>query len=77
MEIEIISFGRIRELIENQSINIEALENTDQVKDYLEQRYPALAGTKYNLALNKKLVQGKSEITGHSTIAIMPPFSGG
>jgi len=32
---------------------------------------------KYALALNKKLVQSKTEIEGNSTIAIMPPFSGG
>jgi len=77
MEIDIISFGRIRELIESQTVNIEGLKNTDEVKAYLEQRYPALAGMKYALALNKKLVQSKTEIEGNSTIAIMPPFSGG
>jgi len=77
MEINIISFGRIKELIENQKLNIGPLEDTDQVKSYLEEQYPSLAGMKYTLALNKQLVQAKTIIEEHSTIAIMPPFSGG
>ena len=77
MKIDIISFGKIGEFIENQTLDIEALKNTDQVKAYLEQSYPVLGGMKYTLALNKQLVQGRTEINEHSTIAIMPPFSGG
>lgn len=77
MELNIISFGKIAEFIKTQTINIEALENTDQIKVYLERHYPGLAEIKYILALNNTLIQGKTEIKEGATIAIMPPFSGG
>jgi molybdopterin converting factor small subunit len=39
--------------------------------------YPALAHTKYAIAMNKKTILGKSIISGDTTIALLPPFSGG
>jgi molybdopterin synthase sulfur carrier subunit len=77
MEIEIISFGQITEFINNQKIDVAGIPNTDAFKQYLEDRFPALKGMKYKLALNKNIVQQNTEITNPATIAIMPPFSGG
>ncbi|WP_406827282.1 MoaD/ThiS family protein [Pedobacter sp. KACC 23697] len=77
MEIEIISFGQITEFISRQKIVIDGIADTDALKQYLEDQFPALKGTKYKLALNKNIVQRNTEITNQATIAIMPPFSGG
>lgn len=77
MEIEIISFGQIAEFINRQKIKVEGIANTDAFKQYLEDRFPALKGMKYKLALNKNIVQQNTEITNQAIIAIMPPFSGG
>ena len=77
MEIEIISFGQITEFINHQKIEVDGIADTDTFKQYLEDRFPALKGTKYKLALNKNIVQQNTEITNLATIAIMPPFSGG
>ena len=77
MDIEIISFGQIAEFINNQKIEVDGIADTDAFKQYLEDRFPALKGTKYKLALNKNIVQQNTEITNQATIAIMPPFSGG
>ncbi|KLT64334.1 MoaD/ThiS family protein [Pedobacter sp. BMA] len=77
MEIELISFGRISEFIPNQKIQINGIETTSGLQNYLEKTFPQLAGMKYKLALNKNLVQQESEIRNGDSIAIMPPFSGG
>lgn len=77
MEIQIISFGKISEFINNQNIEVKDISNTNELKLYLEQSFPNLVGMKYKLALNKNLVQQNLEIHDKDTIAIMPPFSGG
>jgi molybdopterin synthase sulfur carrier subunit len=77
MEIEIISFGQIAELINNQKIDTTAITDTETFKQHIENQFPALKSMKYKLALNKNIVQENTEIPNQATIAIMPPFSGG
>ena len=77
MDIEIISFGPIAEFISNQRISVAGIDNTDQLKAYLESSFPLLAGSKYKLAVNKKIIQDNLKIKNDDTVAIMPPFSGG
>ncbi|WP_316838478.1 MoaD/ThiS family protein [Pedobacter gandavensis] len=77
MEIEIISFGKISEFIKNQKIEITGISNTDELKAYLEARFPALNNVKYKLSLNRNIIQKSTAITANDEVAIMPPFSGG
>ncbi|QXV65957.1 MoaD/ThiS family protein [Mucilaginibacter achroorhodeus] len=77
MEIDIITFGKISEIIPNGIMSFAAVTDTDELKAILEQRYPQLAGIKYKLALNKTLIQENKPVTDGVTVAIMPPFSGG
>lgn len=77
MEIDIISFGKIAELIKNQKINISDIGDTAALQAHLENQFPELKGIKYKLALNKDIVQANTAIKHNDTIAIMPPFSGG
>lgn len=77
MEIDIITFGKISEIIPNGIMSFAAVTDTDELKAILEQRYPQLSEIKYKLALNKTLIQRNKPVTDGVTIAIMPPFSGG
>jgi len=77
MEIEIISFGKISDFIKNQKIVLTDINNTDELKLFLETSFPALANIKYKFALNNNVVQENTGISNHDTVAIMPPFSGG
>lgn len=77
MEIEIISFGKLAEFIKKQSLTINGLSDTDELKKYLENKFVQLTEMKYVLAVNKQIVQTNTPLTGNSTVAIMPPFSGG
>jgi len=77
MQIELISFGKVSEIIRDQTLEIKGIETTDDLKEHLEKIFPALADVKYKLALNKNLVQQNSAIKNNDSIALMPPFSGG
>ena len=77
MEIELISFGKISEVIANQKIVFTEVIDTDSLKSFLEAEFPELKKMKYKLAMNKQLVQQNTAITNNANIAIMPPFSGG
>jgi molybdopterin synthase sulfur carrier subunit len=77
MEIEIISFGKIAEFVANQRMKVMEVNDTDQLAQYLERLFPALATMKYKLALNKSIVQENTKLQDNDAVAIMPPFSGG
>ncbi|RYD69557.1 MAG: molybdopterin synthase sulfur carrier subunit, partial [Sphingobacteriales bacterium] len=47
MQIELISFGKISEFISNQTLEIEGIETTDDLKQHLEKTFPGLADMKY------------------------------
>ena len=57
-----------------------ALENvadTNSLVKELHTLYPALADAKYAIAVNKKVVNENTVLTENSTVALLPPFSGG
>jgi len=72
----IITFGQIAELLSNK-IAIDAVSDTDTLRNKLEEKFPALLNIKYAIAIDKKIVSSNTEISETSTIAILPPFSGG
>ncbi|PWS26026.1 molybdopterin synthase sulfur carrier subunit [Pedobacter yonginense] len=77
MEIQLLSFGKIAEIITVKHVNIEGISDTDGLKSHLEAQFPELKNVKYKLAVNKLIVQSNTSLTHHATVAIMPPFSGG
>lgn len=77
MEIEMIPFGRIAEFMDSRTLELNDLTDTDGLNAYLQEQFPQLKTMKYRLALNKELVQRNMVISKDSTIAVMPPFSGG
>lgn len=76
MEIAIISFGKIAELITIKKLEID-ITDTDELKNYLEKNYPDLNNMKYKLAVDRQIVQENCKLKDGSVVAIMPPFSGG
>lgn len=77
MELEIITFGKIAEVIDNQRLQVTNLSTTDELKLYLEKSFPLLSKMNYKLAINKNIVQENSDLKNNDIVAIMPPFSGG
>lgn len=51
--------------------------DTDALVDELKRRYPALTDAKYMIAVDKQTINGNALLKDGSTVALLPPFSGG
>lgn len=47
------------------------------LRSELEQRIPGLAGMRYAIAVDRRIVQDDMPLTGSEEIALLPPFAGG
>jgi molybdopterin synthase sulfur carrier subunit len=77
MKVQIMFFGQLTDITGTPELILHDIPDTDTLQETLHQLYPALAQTKYAIAMNKKTIQGKSILSGDTTIALLPPFSGG
>lgn len=76
MQINIIIFGQLCDLI-GENLVLNDISDTNSLTAVLKEKYPELAGAKYVMAVNKKLVTQNIILTDNSTVALLPPFSGG
>lgn len=74
---EVKAFGMIAEKIGADSIQVVGIETIDELKSYLNLRFPNLKGMKFSIALDKKIIQNTRDIPSGSEVALLPPFSGG
>ena len=76
MDLKIIVFGKLADIMGN-NISISGIDNTDALVKDLNEKYPALIGMKYVIAVDKQIVRTNTLINENSTVALLPPFSGG
>ena len=76
MPINIIIFGRLTD-IAGSSLSLENVTDTNTLVKELHTLYPRLVDTKYAIAVNKIVVNENTVLTEDSTVALLPPFSGG
>ena len=76
MQVNIITFGQIAELSSSQII-LENVSDTDSLRLRLLEEYPSLININFAIAIDKKVVSENKLINETSTIALLPPFSGG
>ena len=74
---KITLFGQLTDITGSSSIAVEAVPDTDALVQAVNTLYPAMAGVKYIVAVNKKAVNGNTIINENSDLAFLPPFSGG
>ena len=77
MQIRIMIFGQLTEIINSSTLTLEDIADTNSLVDELNKLYPALAGSKYIMAVNKQTVMANTVLKEDSTVALLPPFSGG
>lgn len=77
MKIEILFFGQLTDQTGCSSLHLENPGTIVQLKEQLFSQFPALVSAKYTIALNNRLVVEDQIISENSTIAFMPPYSGG
>lgn len=76
MSLKVIMFGKLVE-IAGSSVSVDDAKDTDSLVHNLNKTYPALATTKYVIAVNKKVINQNTVLDSNSEIALLPPFSGG
>ena len=69
-------FGRLAD-IAGSSVFVNTVADTDSLIDALHKAYPALAESKYVIAVDKRVITSNTLLSEGSVIALLPPFSGG
>jgi molybdopterin synthase sulfur carrier subunit len=77
MSINIMLFGRLADLAGTSQLTMSGVPDTDKLIAILKDSYPGLASSSYSVAVNKQLVSGNTVLADNSTVALLPPFSGG
>ena len=78
MPIRIMIFGQLTDIINSNELTLTTgIADTNSLVSELNKRYPALAGTKYMMAVNKQTVTANTILKEDSIVALLPPFSGG
>ncbi|HCN82688.1 MAG TPA: molybdopterin synthase sulfur carrier subunit [Sphingobacteriaceae bacterium] len=77
MKIKVLFFGRLAAITGKTDLEMENIADTNILSSELEKAYPAFAGLKYIIAVDKTAISGNRELTENMTVALLPPFSGG
>jgi sulfur-carrier protein len=74
---EVRFFGQLTDRTGCNTLSLEDMADTDTLIQQLHERFPALAGAKYMLAVNNKMIQSNTMLSPGCRIDLLPPFSGG
>ena len=77
MEITVLVFGQLVDIVKSDRLRFENIENTDELIARLENEFPNFANAPYRIAVNKKVIDRNTVLEDNSTVAFLPPFSGG
>jgi molybdopterin converting factor small subunit len=75
--IDVRFFGQLTDQTGCNTVSLEDPLDTDNLIRQLNERFPALAGAKYMLAVNNKMIQSNTILSPGCRIDLLPPFSGG
>jgi molybdopterin synthase sulfur carrier subunit len=76
MSLKIILFGKLAD-IAGGAVSVENVADTDSLVNVLHRNYPAIAKSKYVIAVDKQVITENTILTKKSMVALLPPFSGG
>jgi molybdopterin converting factor small subunit len=77
MKVNILIFGQLKEITGTGAMVLENVSDTEEVMNELKNKYPKLSDSKFVISVDKKIINQKVALNGGSTIALLPPFSGG
>jgi len=77
MRVEIILFGQLTDIAGSNTIAVDDVQNSDELVTAINKLYPAMAGIKYIVAVDKKTIQTNTILNEKTMVALLPPFSGG
>ena len=77
MQVNILIFGQIADITGTNNLTLENVNNTEELLKRLKNNFPALLDSKFAVAVDKKIITENTALGNNSTIALLPPFSGG
>ena len=77
MQVKILIFGQLAEIVSDHTLTIADIADTNSLVKELNKRYPALVQARYIIAVDKQTVTTNTNLKDGSTVALLPPFSGG
>jgi molybdopterin synthase sulfur carrier subunit len=77
MKVNVMLFGPLTDITRSDNLVLEDVADTDGLMATLHKAYPGLADSKYLIAVDKKIISVNTLLKDDSTIALLPPFSGG
>jgi molybdopterin converting factor small subunit len=76
-EINIILFGQLAQLAGKDRIMLSGMNDTLQLREEVNELFPALQNIDYAIAVEKKIIHENAMVADGQTVALLPPFSGG
>ena len=70
-------FGQIVDIVGSDTLEISSAANVEELVQKLQSEYPALATSKYRIAVNRNIIQSNINLQTGAEVALLPPFSGG
>ena len=77
MKINILIFAQLTDIIGSSNLVLDNVTDTDNLVAALNQAYPELTNATYLVSVNKKMVTENLALANNTTVALLPPFSGG
>lgn len=74
---KILVFGHLKDIIGSASMEIDDVTDTSALHHRLSEIYPSLVNFTFRIAVDGILINGEAPLLPGSTIALLPPFSGG
>jgi sulfur-carrier protein len=76
-KITLLSFGQLTDITGQSTWQMEDINDTDQLQKILIEKHPALANSKYLIAVNMEIIRENVALNPGDVVALLPPFSGG
>jgi molybdopterin converting factor small subunit len=76
-KMDIMIFGQLEDITGSSVVSVNRVDNTELLLKTLCADYPALEQKKFLIAVDQKIITGKTEIGEQAKVALLPPFSGG
>jgi len=77
MQVRVLIFGKLVDIVKSTTLTLSDIADTNTLVNELNKQYPALAHSKYVMAVDKKTIIANTVLEEESTVALLPPFSGG
>jgi sulfur-carrier protein len=77
MVISVMVFGQLTDWTGGNTVLVDGVADTDSLVRLLKEKYPRLAQFKFTVAVDRKTITVNTTLHPGSSVALMPPFSGG